>query len=363
MPPFVTRFRALALAVPALVAVAACGSDDVGELANPGPAGGGKGASSSGTSSGSLPAGADASTPGKDSSAPQPLGAPYPIVLVHGMAGFEELKVGQIGVAYWNGVQDALAADGETSVFVTETSPYNSSEVRARELAPQVDAILKKTGHAKVNIIAHSQGGLDARLLASPQGLGFGDRIASITTIATPHFGTRVADVALGLENAVPGFIADSVTSSLLGFLQRTVYDRDTDVALRAQLLDLSVRGAKDFNAKYIDDPRVVYESYAGRSNLKAGLNICDDGLFANEPLNLDAVTPVLSASATFLEAHIPVEINDGLVPVASAKWGTFLGCIPADHFKEVGHKLLPVGFDHLRFYRKLVNRLRSVGR
>lgn len=346
------------LALVSALGLGACGSEDVGDL----HAIGSDGTKRSGNDASTAPE-VDGGNGSLDASTPKALGAPYPIVLVHGMAGFDELKTGNIGVTYWNGVQAALAADGETAVFVTETSPYNGSEVRAKELAPQIDAILKKTGRGKVNIIAHSQGGLDARLYASPQGLGFGDKVASITTIATPHHGTRVADVALGFENLVPAFIADGVTSSLLGFLQRTVYDRDTDSSLRTQLYDLSVRGAAKFNAKYIDAPGVVYESYAGRSNLKAGLNVCDDGKFANEPLNLDPVTPVLSASATFLEAHIPVEINDGLIPVESAKWGTFLGCIPADHFKEVGHKLLPVGFDHLAFYRKLVTRLRSTGR
>ncbi|MFO0664486.1 MAG: hypothetical protein U0174_11075 [Polyangiaceae bacterium] len=355
MMPLFRAVRPFALVFATSLVAAACGTDVAEFNENSQPRSTPTSPGSAKPTEGAAPA--SSSPPSAASAKP----APYPVVFVHGMAGFENLELGQIGVAYWNGVVADLTTKGESEVFVTETSPYTGSDVRAKELAPQVDAILKKTGRAKVNIIAHSQGGIDARLLASPQGLGYGDRIATITTIATPHRGTRVADVALGIENALP-LVADGVTSSLLGFLQKTVYDRDTDIALRSQLFTLSVKGAAEFNAKYTNDARVVYESYAGRSNMKPGFTVCDDGKFANEPLNLDPVTPVLSASASFLEAHFPVEINDGLVPVESAKWGTFLGCVPADHFKEVGHKLLPVGFDHLAFYEKVVARLRSNG-
>ena len=53
---------------------------------------------------------------------------------------------------------------------------------------------------------------------------------------------------------------------------------------------------------------------------------------------------------------------NDGLVPVDSAIWGEFLGCIPADHFDQIGQILGLSDFDHQRFYRQHVNLLKAYG-
>src|SRR5438132_8722088 len=117
---------------------------------------------------------------------------------MHGMAGFDKLTL-PVAIEYWAGVVDALAMGGETKIFVTQTMPFDTSEERAKALVPQIDAILAKTGAAKVNLVGHSQGGMDARVLASPAGLALGDRIASVTTVATPHRGSRVADLVLGL--------------------------------------------------------------------------------------------------------------------------------------------------------------------
>jgi triacylglycerol lipase len=100
-----------------------------------------------------------------------PSAAPYPVVLLHGMAGFGKLTVGNVTLSYFQGVVDDLARHGETA-WVTVVPPFAGSETRAQALAPQIDEILRRTGKAKVNLVAHSQGGLDARILASPAGLG-----------------------------------------------------------------------------------------------------------------------------------------------------------------------------------------------
>ena len=158
----------------------------------------------------------DAPGPGGVSTTPsQGLGAPYPIVLMHGMAGFQELNIGPIGVEYWAGIKEELARVGETEVYVTEVTPYQTSEVRAREAAAQIDAILAKTGKAKVALVGHSQGGIDARVLASPQGLGYGDRIASVTTISTPHRGSYVADIVLRIASVAPATFDDATRTIL----------------------------------------------------------------------------------------------------------------------------------------------------
>jgi triacylglycerol lipase len=350
-PRTFSRMRRASLFVALLLA--ACGSD-------PDPA-----AESPGLDAGKVtptPSATTTATPVVDASVdaePPRRGPPYPIVLLHGMAGFKKLTVGPIGIEYWSGVLPALAKKGETEVFITEASPYASSDVRAREIQKQLEDILRKTGSAKVNLVAHSQGGIDARLLASPAGLGLGKYIASVTTVATPHRGSRVADLALGF---VPGGIVDDALSALLGLVQRTAYDLRTDASLRAQLQQISVSYMDgDFNARIVDDPGVRYESYAGRSNLRTGIGVCDGAVNKNNPLDLDAIQPELAPTALYLENGLPVEVNDGLVTVHSAKWGTFVGCVPADHMDEIG--IGPgIGFDHVDFYTKVVARVRKNG-
>jgi triacylglycerol lipase len=291
---------------------------------------------------------------------------PYPIVLMHGMGGFNELANLPLTVSYFNGVQADLEAHGESQVFVTVAPPFNSSEVRAQSLAPQLDAILKETGAEKLNLIGHSQGGMDARVLVSPAGLGYGNRVASVTTIATPHGGTKVADLALGLVSGPLSGVESDAVDAFLGLLQQGVYSIKSNPELLAQVTELSTSYmAETFNPKYKNDPDVVYASYAGRTNLENGDGDCDDGVYANQPGALDVPQVELQPTATYLQ--LEGETSDGLVPVASAKWGTFMECVPADHLKECGMLLQngpdPVsGFDHLVFFRAVVARLRAEG-
>ncbi|HEY8075152.1 MAG TPA: alpha/beta fold hydrolase [Labilithrix sp.] len=299
-----------------------------------------------------------------DGTAPAPggLGAPYPIVLMHGMSGFGKLNIGPISVTYFDGVAADLAEHGE-QVFVTIVPPYDTSEDRAKALAPQIDRILAQTGKAKVNLVGHSQGGMDARVIASPMGLAYGDRIASVTTVATPHHGSRVADGVLGTLDGVPDSLIDDITSSILDLAEKTAFELDSDPHLRAQLVELSEKYmASTFNPRFVDDPRVKYESYAGRTNSRSGTGVCDGGVFANDPNATDVAQLPLGVTALFLENGKGV-VNDGLVTVDSAKWGTFLKCVPADHLKEVG-QLGPAAdtFDHLAFFRDLVARVRANG-
>ncbi|MBX3262429.1 MAG: alpha/beta fold hydrolase [Labilithrix sp.] len=352
------RVHVLGLGALALVA---CGSE--ADVSGPGPdepAGGddvtSSAPSAAAPSSDALPAAPEAPA------APPKLGAPYPIVLMHGMAGFGKLEVGPVEITYFKGVVEDLAKNGE-AVYVTLAPPYATSEVRAQAVAKQIDDILARTGKAKVNLVAHSQGGLDARVLASPNGLGYGDRVASVTTIATPHRGSKVADAALGLLKYLPASQIDELTNALLSIVQKTAYELQTDPTFREQLVLLSEKHMKEvFNPTFVDDPNVVYKSYAGRSNLRSGIFACDGSVYPNEPTKLDAVQLPLLPTAIFLEEG-KLKVNDGLVTVESAKWGTFEQCVPADHLKEVG-QLGPsaASFDHVAMFRDIVARVRQAG-
>jgi triacylglycerol lipase len=284
-------------------------------------------------------------------------GPPYPVILHHGFAGFQ--NIGPIN--YYFNVATDLRARGER-VYEAEVSPFNAPATRAVQLAAVVDRVLTETHAEKVLLIAHSQGGLDARYLISS--LHYGDRVSALVTVATPHRGTRVADVVLGfLPGATMSFI-----NAIATLFAWTYNDARTRNDLNAALVGLSERESVAFNAANPDDPRVLYWSWAGRSNLRTGELQCRDARYPNETLRLDATTPVLAPFAAYLEDFNPLEnVNDGLVTVKSARWGQFQGCVPADHFDEIGQIAQTgptlAGFNHLVFYRKIVSDLRASGR
>jgi triacylglycerol lipase len=283
-------------------------------------------------------------------------GAPYPIILAHGMGGFDRFGP----IEYFFGVEDDLQSRGN-EVFTSQVPPYQSSLVRAQVLAGFVDEVLANTGACKVNIIAHSQGGLDARALIGS--LGYGDVVSSVVTVSTPHKGSAIADLVLD----APDF-TDPLLNAVAVVLGVAVNDLGTDADIIASLNTISVAGAADFAADNPDDPRVAFFSVAGRSLGRRANSDCVGAGWTNSS-RIDVMDPLLTPTGLILQGINPFNLipNDGLVTVASAKHGTFLGCIPADHFDEVGQVadifVDPISkFDHKKFYRDLVSFLRARG-
>lgn len=259
---------------------------------------------------------------------PQPNRVPLPIVLLHGIVGFNRLGP----LDYFSGVQARLTRDGHR-VHVTTAAPlqFQRIEDRAAQLAVQISAILQTTGASRVHLIAHDQGGLDARYLISK--LGFGDRVATLTTIGTPHHGIRIADVALGL---VPGSAPGSVLSSL-DALEPLLGGQDID----GELYQLTEQYAEEeLNPEVLEDPRVSYYSIAGVTNA-----------VTLDLFNKDLCNPALLPALLLTQGA-----SDGLVTVESASYGEMLGVIPADHFDEIGQffGLSSLAFNHLTFYSRL---------
>ena len=109
----------------------------------------------------------------------------YPIVLAHGIAA-KQLRIlnafGQIG--------SELEKEGY-KVYVADTDGFGSVENNAEQLKSFIERVLSETGAEKVNIIAHSKGGLDAKYMITK--LYMEDKIASLTTLCTPHKGSVIA--------------------------------------------------------------------------------------------------------------------------------------------------------------------------
>ena len=302
---------------------------------------------------------------GEAGAAVEPKGAPYPIVLAHGFFGFEEFA-GLNFVTYFYKVKDRLNAEGELEVYTPAVDPFNNSDLRGEALRKQVEAITQFTGRGKVNLIGHSQGGLDARVVAHWRP----DLVASVTTFATPHRGTRIADVALGL-------VSDSRAQDLIDGLVKLVgiplYDAaGNQTSLSKSMVQLSTKEMTAFNAKYTDQPGVVYQSLSGRSKSHPGGNDClspvEPPFVAKTKKQFDGLEALLTVPGLILDGiDLTPAPHDGLVKVESARWGQFLGCVPADHFDEIGHLFgdkpsLLNDWDYLDFYVELVKYLRAKG-
>lgn len=117
----------------------------------------------------------------------------YPLVLVPGMLGFVRVLL----YPYWFGIVPALRKGG-AQVFPVQVSPLHSNEVRGEQLLAIIEDICQRTGAAKVNLIGHSQGALNARYAAAKRPW----RVASVTSVAGPNHGSELADY---LSRAAPG--------------------------------------------------------------------------------------------------------------------------------------------------------------
>lgn len=115
----------------------------------------------------------------------------YPIVLIHGL-GFRDRK----HLNYWGRIPSTLQSCG-AAIYYGNQDSHGSVENNAAQIKQCIMEILEEIHCEKVNLIAHSKGGLDARYLISA--LGMEDCVASLTTISTPHHGSKSVDLLLSM--------------------------------------------------------------------------------------------------------------------------------------------------------------------
>ncbi len=246
----------------------------------------------------------------------------HPVVFCHGMLACSLLRM-QLprDYNYFTPLRKFLEERGFRVLFPLVT-PTGGVAERAGQLREQIT----RWTDEPVNVVAHSMGGLDARYLISR--LDMAGRVRSLTTVSTPHRGSPLADWFLqNYRQRVPLLLAlEALGISVDGF-------RDCRPAL-----------CREFNAHTPDSPHVRYFSYAG-----------------DVPVN--RVTPVLRRAWEILT---PLEgPNDGMVSVASARWGEYLGTLYADHFAQTPDGLFvhpEEDFDSLGFFTRLVEDLARRG-
>jgi triacylglycerol lipase len=288
--------------------------------------------------------------------------APYPIVLAHGFFGFRDFA-GVDFIHYFQGVAEHLAKQGETRVFTPTVDPFNDSTFRGEQLLARVEEIVRTTGAKKVNLIGHSQGGLDVRYVAHHRP----DLVASVTTFATPHHGTPLSDDFELIDNPFTSWAFDGIVK-LLG---RPLWDEiGHDTSITKSFRQFSADAIDDFNDEITDAPGIPYWSIAGRS---AGVLAERECHSASSPTWISKwnrtkdTTEALLKVPQVIISNLHGMPNDGLVPIESTKWGTFLGCVPADHFDEIGQLFndqagLQNEWSHLEFYSDLVKYIRAHG-
>jgi triacylglycerol lipase len=232
-----------------------------------------------------------------------------PILLVHGSSmGGAYLRVGPLHFGdYWRDIPAWLSSTG-TTVKIAQLTTDASIGERAAILKNLLETELKGK---KVNIIAHSLGGLDARYLAS---VLRSTQVASITTIATPHYGTPLTDWALQ-EAKDRGFWFWFFR--LCGF----------DMSGRKFLGETSPHFvANNFNPKVPDVKSVRYFSIATKAS------------FSESNMSW-----LLWFTSRWLEGRqdpLTRGGHDGLVPLTSQRWGEVIAELPMDHLAQMNHHM-----------------------
>lgn len=227
----------------------------------------------------------------------------YPILLLHGMGFHDRMPIHY----YWGRIPRVLRKHG-ASVWFGDQDGNATTMRNARFLQNVIRRILAETGAEKINIIAHSKGGLEARYLVST--LGMGDVIASVTTISTPHNGSVTVDKLLGKFPT-----AIRIGSAVTDFGRRMLGDRDPHTYWT--ICQFTTDYMRRFNLRNPDDPRVFYQSFA---------------FVMHSPLS-DPVMAIPNAIVSHFEGE-----NDGLLTPRNAKWTNFRGVYTGTTKRGISH-------------------------
>ena len=249
----------------------------------------------------------------------------YPVVLVHGMMVKD--------FSFWpafRGITDFLQKQNVT-VYVSNQDGLGAIATNAAQLKDEILEILHKENCEKVNIIAHSKGGVDARFMISC--LGMAEYVASLTTLSTPHHGSGLSAKLLQM----PAFLAQAI-AFFSNLFYRILGDRQPDILQLGK--ELTADAMEDFNEAVPNAPSVYYQSFSSTAPHKKAF---------------------LRFIPYQISRYCEQDDTDGMVAVKSSQWGNYRGSMSAelDHFKMVGvygskKKLTGVGLFYLHIIQEL---------
>lgn len=250
----------------------------------------------------------------------------YPIILVHGMNCRDERPI-----FYWGRIPDTLRERG-ARVWLGGQDAWGTVAGNAAQLKKTVCWVLEQEQCNKVNFIAHSKGGLEVRYLISR--LGMAEHTASLTTLSTPHHGSRTAQWIGAQRVLAPYGFCSNRFWRLLG---------DEAPCFKETLRDLSAEAAEGFNRLCPDAPGVFYQSWG--ACLAGNLH--------------DPVMALYAAACKPLDGE-----TDGLVSPESARWGVYRGTLERVSHQDLADALkrdLP-NFKPRSFYVNIVRELAAKG-
>ena len=243
----------------------------------------------------------------------------FPIILAHGVCRFDKLSNDILKLDnnddpkldmlhYFRGIRTMLKTNG-FCVYHSNVSWAADVKTRAEDLRKNIEDVLRKENALKVNIIAHSMGGLDCRhmMFDGRNSSKIHERIASLTTISTPHEGTPFAD--WGTDH-LPLVIK---TAQGLGLDLKAFEDLRTDRCIAFN------RSPEVIAFEEEAGKNTLFQSYAGKQNFWGIFDALKLPYYIIEKREGD---------------------NDGLVSVRSATWRSdyFRGVIDeTDHLNELG--------------------------
>lgn len=332
------------------------------------------------------------------------------IYLSPGMFGFARLASFEYFEHLVVALEERFRSRGRSvSVHICDVHPTASVCRRAAKLARMI-ATTAGSDASPIHIVGHSTGGLDARLVASPTarlpGVSASDlswlpRLASVTTMNTPHYGTPLAAffatvsgqrmlyaisalTVTALKLGAPPLAATSALVAAFGRLSIGNFELDLinrSVDAVAKVLDeassrelrmwldllredqgaivqLMPEAMDMFQAGVEDRPGVRYQSvatYAPQNAVKDWLSALRSPWAAmsaaiftalyNLTARIDQRYPCAPADGVAqakLKAMLGEVIepcaNDGVVPLSSQIWGDLIWVGKADHLDIVGH-------------------------
>ena len=172
----------------------------------------------------------------------------YPLLLVHGIFFRDYEKIN-----YWGRIPDELVKNGATIYYGNHSSSLSVKD-SAEELANRIKEIIKETNCEKVNVIAHSKGGLDTRYAIS--NLGMDKYIASLSMINTPNHGCEFADYLL---TKAPKGLTEKVAQGY-NFTLKKLGDVSPDFI--AGVTDLTSKEVSKLNEMMPNSDQVYYKAY-----------------------------------------------------------------------------------------------------
>ena len=254
----------------------------------------------------------------------------YPIILVHGIA----LK--QVFFMNAFGKIARRLSDAGNKVFIAPIDGFGTVESNAAQLKSFVNKVLEECGAEKVNVIAHSKGGLDTKYMIAE--LDMEDAIASLTTLCTPHRGSVIASHIWDLPMPIKSFIAFWINA----FYKIVMRDERPD------------------SMKACDQLRIVDES---EETLRFSYKVYCQSYSTTVERMRDCFVMALPMK---LYKHFENVENDGLVSENSARFGNYKGrCldIPVSHSQIVDFMAKKNQKEKIYgFYNKICDELAEMG-